>query len=128
MKTKIILLVVLGAGSLLLYGCAAVLIGGGLGVVGGIAISKDTVESTLDKDYERVWSAATKEIRALNGTISMEDRRNGRMEACIRNAHVRVTINQLTPKTVQVRIKARKNLFPDIDLANKLSTRIAERL
>lgn len=109
-----------------LAGCAAILIGGG--VAGGLTISKDTVELNADRPYNTVWSATLKEIKKMNGVLIIEDKKAGKIEANIKESKVEITLNQITPSTVQVHIKARKNLFPNIELANTLSTKIAARL
>lgn len=109
-----------------LAGCAAVLIGGG--VAGGLTIAKDTVELNADRPYNTAWSATLKEIKKMGGVLIIEDKKAGKIEANIKESKVEITLNQITPKTVQMRIKARKNLFPNIELANTLSTKIAARL
>ncbi len=111
---------------LALSGCAAVLIGGG--VAGGIAIAKDTVELNLDKRYDTVWAVCLKEISAMGGTVTLRDKQAGTIQATIRETNLELTLTRLTPQTVQTRIKARKNLFPDIETATALSNRISARL
>ena len=108
------------------YGCAAVLVGGG--VAGGIAISKDTVELNIDKSYNRAWAVCIKEIKKMNGHIKLQDKKGGKIEADIKETQVEITLTQLTQATVQIQIKARKNYFPNIELANELSNKISADL
>ncbi len=120
-----ILLATVGSLAIGLTGCPLFLIGGG--VLGGLAISEDTVRSDLDKPFNQIWDIAHQELKAM-GAITLQDREHGRLEANVESGHVWITLDQLTPKTVRLEIKARKNMLPKIKLAQKVSTRILKRL
>lgn len=108
-------------------GCALFLIGGG--VAGGMAISKDTIEGSLDKNLDTVWKAA-REVVMKEGFIRLEDKAHGTIEAEVRKSQVNIQVIQLTPQTVQIRVKARKGykLIPDIKLANELYNKISQKI
>ncbi len=106
-------------------GCAVFLVGSG--VLGGLAISEDTVQSNLDRPMSRIWRVALQETKKAGG-VTLQDEEHGRLEADVESAHVWISIDQLTPKTVRLKVKARKNLLPKMELAQKLSTRILKHL
>ena len=106
-------------------GCALLLLGGG--VLGGVAISEDTVRSDLDKPFNQIWDIAHQELKEM-GAVTLKDKEHGRLEADVEHARVWIALDQLTPKTVRLEVKARKNMLPKIKLAQKISTRILKRL
>jgi len=112
--------------SFLSAGCAPVLLAS-MGAVAGYAVSRDSVTLDLDRPSNRVWAACLEEVK-LQGRLKKEDRANGRLEAQIREVDVVVTLEQLTPSTVRVLIRARKNLLPKVDVAQRLSLGIARRV
>jgi hypothetical protein len=105
----------------LFSGCAAVLIGAG--VAGGVAISDDTVKTNIDSSFNTVWSKSISVIKNM-GTIISEDKLKGKAEAAVDSAHVWITVKKLTARATELRVKARKNLLPNIDLAHKISVMI----
>ena len=108
-----------------LSGCAAVLIGGA--VAGGVAISKDTAKLEKDTSYDRAWSIAYKTINNM-GRIDLQDKKAGKIQADIKDAKVTAQITQITAKSVRIEVKARKNLFPNIDLAVDIINKINSKL
>jgi len=106
-------------------GCAVVLVGAG--VAGGLAIAEDTVKLTKDRSYNKCWSATLSEIQKM-GKVDLKDKDAGKIEATVRDSKVWATVKILTPKTVTIEIKCRKNMFPNINLANEIANRIAKRL
>ena len=52
----------------------------------------------------------------------------GRIEATTQGTHLVVTLERLTETTVKVIIKARKHMLPQIEIAQRLATRLAKRL
>lgn len=126
MKKYLSIILMIGLMGVSLCGCALLLIGGG--VAGGVAVSKDTVELNIDRNYSSVWSVTLDEFKRAKGTITLQDKEAGKIEASIEDSKVESQLKQLTPKTVQLQIKARKNLFPNIELASRLSNKISNRL
>ena len=111
--------------NLLLAGCAPLLLATA-GAVGGYAVSRDSVTVDLDRPREQVWAAALEETKK-QGRIKREDKVNGRIDAQIKEVDVVVTLEQLTPSTVRVVIRARKHLLPQVEVAQRLGIGIARR-
>ena len=108
------------------YGCAPVLFATA-GAIGGYAASRDSVTIDLDKPWDRVWAACLEETKK-QGVSKREDRANGRIDAKVQMADVVVTLKQLTPATVRVVVRARKNLLPQVEVAQRLGVAIARRV
>jgi hypothetical protein len=108
-----------------LYGCAALLIGGG--VAGGIAISKDTAQLEIDSSFEHAWDVIYSTVDDM-GLIGLRDKKAGRIEADVQNSKVIVQLKRITAKAVRIKVSARKNLFPNIDLAIDIINRIHDKL
>ncbi len=121
-----ILPVLLPAAVLLLSGCAPLLLASA-GAVVGYAVSRDSVTLDMDAPLDTVWRASLEESARL-GAIKKQDQVNGRIDGRIQKADVVLTLEQLTPSTVRVVIRARKNLLPEIEPAQKLGMNIARRI
>ncbi len=111
----------------LMSGCALFLVGAGVG--GGIAISKDTIQGTWDKPKDRVYNAS-REVMIQEGFIRLEDKLHGKIEGEVRKSQVDIQITQISQKTVQIHVKARKGykLLPDMDVANDLYNKIYQKI
>lgn len=105
-------------------GCAAVLVGGG--VAGGIAISKDSASVNMDKSFDQAWKATYKQLEKM-GAINFQDKKAGKIEANIQDSNITAKVTSLTPKTVSIEIKARKNLFPNVNLAQDILSQIIQQ-
>lgn len=101
----------------------------GAGAAGGYAIGKDQVEGFSDESYDKVWKAAYQVFKE-ESMIETADKAHGKIEALIEKTEVKFELNQISPKSVRLRVRARKalNLFPDIKLAHKVYEEIMERL
>ena len=108
-----------------LTGCAPVLLATA-GVVVGYAVSRDSVTIDLDRPLDKIWAASLEETKQ-QGFLKREDRGRGRLDARIRDADVSVTLEQLTPSTVRLVIRARKHLLPQVEVAQRLGVAIARR-
>lgn len=106
-------------------GCAPIFLVSA-GAVAGYAVSRDSVTVDIDKPRETVWKACLEETQRL-GAIKKHDQPNGRIDAQIQKTDVVVTLEQLTASTVRVAIRARKNLLPQLELAQRLGFNIARR-
>ena len=120
-----ILFLWLGLGGLT-AGCAAVALVS-VGSVVGYAVSRDHVEMTVEQPYDKVWSAALEETKRA-GLLKDINQDTGRIEATTQGTHLVVTLERLTETTVKVIIKARKHMLPQIEIAQRLATRLAKRL
>ncbi len=119
----IILIFCLG---LMISGCVFIL-GGAIGAAGGYAISSDTIEGMVDRDYESVWDASSK-VAGILGNIKFKDSKKGYIESEVGQTKVNINIEKITDETTRIRIKARKyhKLMPDRTLAEKIYTKIMQ--
>lgn len=108
-----------------LSSCAFFLVGAG--VAGGMAMSKDTAKLEIDRNSNQAWSASQNVIKKL-GVLTSENKKGGTFEANVRDAKVIVTILQITPRSVRIEVKSRKNMLPQIDLSNEIVIKIQELL
>ena len=109
------------ASMLTAYGCAAVLIGAG--VAGGVAISEDTAKLEVDTSYNHAWNVTYDTLKAM-GAINSQDKDSGKIAANIQDTKIEAKVLPLTPQTVRIEIKARKNFLPNMDLAMTIINRI----
>ena len=111
--------------SVSLSGCALLLIGAG--AAGGYAISRDSVISQHDLAQDHVYRQALAVVHEM-GVVQLEDARHGKIQATVQEAQVRISVKPLTRKTVELRVKARKNLLPAVSVAQDVYNKIAQRL
>ena len=111
--------------ALLIQGCVALLLG--TGVLGGIAISEDTVQSEIEAGYKKVWAVTVDEVERM-GTVKMKDEAGGRIEAKVKSSEVIATVEQATDKAIRLKVKARKRLLPNVKLAHEIVGRVLKRL
>lgn len=128
--TKIIALSASVLAMYVISGCALVpvaLVGGG--VVGGMAISEDTVQTEFDRNYDQAWGTSVSVLERA-GAIETSDKEAGRIEGYVRKSKVTIRLEQLTPSTVRIQVKARKSagVLPDIDTAHTIAYRITTAL
>jgi len=111
-----------------LQGCALLLLGGA-GVLGGMAISEDTVQSEVEASRKKVWAVALDEIERM-GRVEMKDEVGGRIDAKARGSDIVVTVEQATDKAVRLKVKARKSkgFLPNVKLAHEIVGRVLKRL
>lgn len=114
--------------SWLACGCVLIpiaLVGGG--IVGGIAISEDTVQNEFDASYEEVWDASVKVLEEA-GVVQTKDKEAGHIQGYVPKSKVTITLSQLTPSTVRIQVKARKTagVVPDIKTSHRIAHRIVQ--
>lgn len=124
---KRVLAVLLLLSSVFSYSGCVVLIAGGLGAVGGYAVSPDTVEGMVDRDHIEVWDAAV-EVIGIMGTIVEKNNNAGYILAKVHGAKVEVNVLQFSSRNVQLRVKARKMFFPKISVAQEVFVKIVKYL
>ncbi|MEW6009568.1 MAG: hypothetical protein AB1629_08045 [Candidatus Omnitrophota bacterium] len=110
----------------LLSGCVPLIIGG-VGVLGGYAISKDTIAAETEKKAEDIWQAS-KDVVSIMGIVKNIDEDAKILEANVYGSSVVVRIERLTDVTNRLRVKARKLLMPNIGLAQKIFVKIMQKL
>ena len=101
----------------------------GAGAAGGYAISKDELEGFTDKSLEQAWDSGLAVLKGQGGLL-LEDKTRGRAEAAIGDAKVKFEAYQVTPKSVRIRVQARKfhSMFPDMKLAQRIYTLVVNEL
>lgn len=107
-------------------GCAPLIIGSAVGVVGGYAVSKDTIEGDTDKPYDQVWSAAL-EVLKIRGTVKKEDYTHGTIEGFAQSSRVWVKFSRLTQATTRIQVSSRKHRLPNLSLAQDIFVKIMEQ-
>ena len=110
----------------LLSGCAPVLLAT-VGAVAGYAGSKDSVTLDLDRPWNQVWKACLEQMNE-EGRLKKTDQGNGRLDARVKETDVVLTLEQLTPSTVRVTIRARRHLLPRVEVAQHIGLGIARRI
>jgi hypothetical protein len=109
----------------LLVGCAPVLVAAGAAV--GYAASRDSVTVALDHPMEMVWEAVVEEVRLL-GKVKREDPKRRRVEGRVEGADVVITLKPLTVSTVRAVVRARQNLLPRPDIAQRIGFGLVRRI
>ncbi|MEI7998707.1 MAG: hypothetical protein WCH62_04300 [Candidatus Omnitrophota bacterium] len=111
-----------------LSGCVAgVLVAVGAGALGGYAVSRDTFEGVSAKGQDEIWDAAS-HVLTIMGEIKDSDRKGGTIIATVSGAHVTVSVIPVSLTATKLRIKARKNIFPRIAIAQDIFTKIMHQL
>jgi hypothetical protein len=103
------------------------LVVGGVGAVGGYAVSRDTFEGVSSKGQDELLAAAHK-VLSIMGTITDERPKDGEILAIVYGAHVTVDIIQINLTTSKLRVKARKMIFPRVGIAQEVYTKIMNQL
>ncbi len=107
-------------------GCLPFIVGGAVGVLGGYAISQDTIEGQTDKDYNALWNSV-KTVAGIRGVIKSEDEIRGYLEMEVNSSYVIVQLVRLTKTTVRVKVSARNKLgLPNISLAEDIFVKILQ--
>lgn len=101
-------------------------IAGGVGALGGYAISPDTVEGEAEVDYDTAWDSST-EILSIMGVVNSKDYKLGNIDATVGGSKITVDLSQVSSKEVRLRVKARKNMLPDIKVAQDVFVKIKNR-
>ncbi len=122
---KIFFFIMACVGCLLSSGCVY-LVAGGVGALGGYAISRDTVEGEAEVDYDTIWDAAT-EVMGIMGDVKRKDYKLGTLDATVNGARVNVDMSQISSREVRLRVKARKNMLPSIEIAQDVFMKIKNR-
>ncbi|MBF0504223.1 MAG: hypothetical protein HQL14_03875 [Candidatus Omnitrophica bacterium] len=107
-------------------GCWFLVIGG-VGAVGGYAVTRDTFEGVSAKGQEELVDAARK-VLSIMGTIKEEHPKDGTIEATVYGNHVTVSVIQVNLTTSKLRVKARNGIFPRLGVAQEVYTKIINQL
>jgi len=107
-------------------GCIYLVVGG-VGAVGGYAISRDTFEGVSSKSQEELLASAHK-VLSIMGTILEERPKDGEIVGTVYGSHVTVDVIQINLTTSKLRVKARKMIFPRVAIAQEVYTKIMNQL
>ena len=97
------------------------------GAVVGYAVSRDSSTIDLDRPWTTVWAACVEEAKSM-GHVKREDPKRGRLDTVMEEVDVVLTLKQLSPSTVRIVIRARKNLLPKPEIAQRLGVGIVRRV
>lgn len=123
---KILLSIALGLFLLTGSGCFYLVIGG-VGALGGYAISPDTVEGMVGGyTTQDVWQAAVDTVSVM-GLIEEKNEIAGVVVAKVSGSHITVTVAEPVVDTVKLRVKARRGMMPKIKLAQDIYTKIVQK-
>lgn len=107
-------------------GCAPLIIGSAVGVLGGYAVSRDTIEGETDLEYEQLWDAAVTVAR-IRGTIKSQDHTKGYIYAHIESSKVWINLYSLTKATTRVKVRSRNKFhFPNLKLAQDIFVKVID--
>ena len=109
-----------------ILGCAPLIIGSAVGVLGGYAISKDTIQGETDKNYDSLWEAALT-VSKIRGEIKYEDKTKGYIELEAESSKVNIRLIRLTVATTRLRVQARKYHLPNMGLAQDIFTKVMDQ-
>ena len=119
-------LFILAALSFFLCGCTVMLIGAS--AAGGYAIGKDYIQGESDKSFESVYNSAVN-IADIMGIIEAKSSNPSvaKIRAKVENGSLEIDVERLTRSTLRLRVKSRKNLMPNIELAQKVYNKILQQ-
>lgn len=107
-------------------GCAPLIVGGAVGVLGGYAVSKDTIQGETDKSYDSLWDSALM-VGRIRGQVKYEDRSRGYIELEAESSRVYIRLIRLTAAATRLRVSARKYHLPNLGLAQDIFVKITEQ-
>jgi hypothetical protein len=125
MRRNLIFIIATAAGCLT-GGCTTVLIGSAAGV-GAYAITQDSVTTSFDASFQKAWKVANVQLKKM-GTVDDSFQKLGEIIATVDDSSVHVKISRLTEKTVDIRVSARKNMLPNVELAQLILASIIREL
>ncbi len=119
--------IVLSLPLLFLSGCTTAVIVGGATAASVVAITSDYVTTSIDIEFNQAWRVAKNQL-AILGELDESEQKLGELEAVVDKAKVKVNISKLTEETVDIRVAARRELIPDVDLARSILANIIRNL
>ena len=108
-------------------GCAAVVLVGA-GAAGGYAIGRDYVQGEADRNFESVYTAAVNVADGM-GTIAskVSNPSIAKIQATVGTSSLEIVIEKLTRQAIRLKVKSRKNLLPNLELAQKVYNNILQQ-
>ncbi len=110
------------------YGCTttAVIVGGAV-AAGAIALTHDSATTSVDTSFNNAWKVANERLKKI-GDVDESHHKLGEIRAKVNNADIKVRISRLTERTVDIKVSARRNFLPDLDLARSILANIMRHL
>jgi hypothetical protein len=103
------------------------LVFGGAAAAGGYAISRDTIQGEMDREFSQVWDSAV-EVISIMGRIESQDHEKGEIISIVQGSRVTVDLIQITPATIRLKIKARRMGLPRIGLAQDIYLKVTSQI
>ena len=98
-----------------------------LGGAAGYEMTSDSARGHYDTSSTRAYKAS-QHVMQTRGNITMQDEKSGWIKADIGNYNVAVHIEQLTERTVQTTVSARKYTLPKPQFAREILSKISKEL
>ena len=99
----------------------------GATAAGVYAVSGDTIQGELEKDFEAVWDASV-EIVSILGTVNSQSHELGKILATVNGAKVTINVLQLASSATRLKVKARISFFPSRATAQNVCIKIMNRV
>ena len=109
----------------------------GVAMVAGMAVlpvavvatfaGKDSIQQNLDIPLAQVYDVSVLVLKKM-GKVGKEDRAGGVISAEVNKTSVTIKLKQLSPKTTQITISARKYMLPKPEVANGVMYEISEQI
>lgn len=116
--TKLVLAGLIGS-SVLISGCALFVVGAAAGAAGYV-LSEDGIDGYINYSKEEVFQAVQSSVAQHGGIIVYANSVLGMLKARVEGADVDVKIEAVTSQKSKLQITARKNVIPQVDLAQKI--------
>ena len=97
----------------------------GAGAAGGYAAGKDYIQGESDKNFESVYNSAVN-VAGILGVIESQfsNPSLAKIKARVEGSNLEINIERLTRQTLRLKVKSRKNLMPNIELAQNVYNKI----
>ncbi len=119
--------VILISSMMIFSGCFYLVIGG-VGALGGYAISPDTVEGVVAATSSQdVWQAAVDTV-SIMGIIEEKNEFSSVLICKVAGTRVTVSVAEPVTDNVKLRVKARKGMMPKVKLAQDIYTKIVQKV
>ncbi|MFH1777446.1 MAG: hypothetical protein ABH952_07820 [Candidatus Omnitrophota bacterium] len=90
-------------------------------------ISKDSVNGIIDVSFEHAYEVSLEVVKRM-GKVTKQDASNGVIKANINGAMVALQLKKKTDNETEIKISARKYLFPKPDIAGGVLYQISDKL
>ena len=108
-----------------LCGCVMMLVGAG--AAGGYAVGRDYIQGEMEKSFDSVYASALQSVESLGIIESKYNNSSvGKINAKVETSSLQIIVERLTRHAVRLRVKSRKNLLPNLDLAQRVYSSILE--